>query len=67
MNRIEDDPSPGDVLEIRISVKMDRQSAEAVQLEARRLLERQGLRIRAVAVTRAAAVDDGPRASAESV
>jgi hypothetical protein len=46
---------------------MDRQSAEAVQLEARRLLERQGLRIRAVAVTRAAAVDDGPRASAESV
>ena len=67
MNRVEDDPSPGDVLEIRISVKMDRQSAEAVQLEARRLLERQGLRIRAVAVTRAAAVDDGQRASAESV
>ena len=67
MNRVEDDPSPGDVLEIRISVKMDRQSAEAVQLEARRLLERQGLRIRAVAVTSAAAVDDGPRASAESV
>jgi len=62
-----DEASIEERLEIRIAVEMDRQSAEAVQLEARRLLERQGLRVRAVAVTRAAAVDDGPRASTKGV
>ncbi len=44
-----------DVLEIHISVAMERQAAEVVQLEATRLLAQQGLRVRTVTVTRAAA------------
>jgi hypothetical protein len=59
------------VLEIHISVEMERQAAEAVQLEARRLLEREGLRIKAVTVTRAVTVstegDDFASASAEGL
>jgi hypothetical protein len=47
-------------LEISISVEMDRQAAEAVQLEARRLLERAGLRVTAVTVRR------GPEAGPDS-
>ena len=41
------------VLEIQISVEMDREEAESVQLEAARLLAQLGLTVRAVAVTRA--------------
>jgi hypothetical protein len=48
---------PG-ALEISISVEMDRQAAEAVQLEARRLLEQAGLRVVVVKVRRE--VDAGP-------
>jgi hypothetical protein len=44
-----------DVLEIRISVAMERQAAEVVQLEATRLLAQQGLRVGTVTVTRASA------------
>jgi len=58
-------------LEIHISVEMERQAAEAVQLEARRLLEREGLRIKAVTVTRAVTAstegDDFASASAEGL
>lgn len=48
------------VLEIQISVEMDREAAEMVQLEATRLLAQQGLKVRAVTVTRApASATDG--------
>ena len=43
------------VLEIQISVEMDREAAESVQLEAARLLAQLGLTVRAVTVTRASA------------
>jgi hypothetical protein len=43
------------VLEIQISVEMDREAAESVQLEAARLLTQLGLKVRAVKVTRASA------------
>jgi hypothetical protein len=46
-----------EVLEIQISVEMDRPAAEAVQLEATRLLAQHGLRVRSVSVRRAAAAD----------
>jgi hypothetical protein len=43
------------VLEIHISVAMERQAAEVVQLEATRLLAQHGLQVRTVTVTRASA------------
>ena len=55
---VNDDPE----FVIEISAPVDRQTAEALQLEATRLLERHGLRIRSVAVTasgEAAAADPG--------
>lgn len=59
----------GHVLEICISVDMERQEAEAVQLEARRLLEQEGLRVTTITVTRAMMAategDDLGSASAE--
>jgi hypothetical protein len=42
-----------DVLEISISAAVDRQTAEGLQLEAIHLLERHGLRVKSVRVTRA--------------
>jgi hypothetical protein len=50
-----DDRPDEDVLEIQISVAMEREAAELVQLEATRLLAQQGLKVRAVTVTRAPA------------
>ena len=47
-----------EVLEIQISAEMDRPAAEAVQLEATRLLAQHGFRIRSVTLRRAAAADD---------
>lgn len=42
-------------LAIEISVAVDRQAAEVLQLEATRLLEQHGFRVRTVTVTRASA------------
>jgi hypothetical protein len=50
-----DDTRDEGVLEIQISVEMEREAAEMVQLEAVRLLAQQGLRVKAVTVTRPAA------------
>jgi hypothetical protein len=50
-----DDRHDERVLEIQISVEMDREAAESVQLEAARLLAQLGLTVRSVAVTRASA------------
>jgi len=50
-----DDSRDEGVLEIQISVEMEREAAEMVQLEAVRLLTQQGLRVKAVTVTRASA------------
>jgi len=49
----DDDRRDESVLEIQISVEMDREGAESVQLEAARLLAQLGLTVRTVAVTRA--------------
>jgi len=49
----EDQSLEDDVLEISISAAVDRQTAEGLQLEAIRLLEQHGLRVRSVMVTRA--------------
>jgi len=51
----DDDRHDECMLEIQISVEMDREAAESVQLEAARLLAQLGLTVRAVAVTRASA------------
>lgn len=50
-----DDRRDEGVLEIHISVAMERQAAEVLQLEATRLLAQHGLRVRTVTVTRASA------------
>ncbi len=50
-----DDSRDEGVLEIHISVAMERQAAEMVQLEATRLLAQHGLRVRTVTVARASA------------
>jgi len=49
----DNDNTEEDVLEITISAAVDRQTAEGLQLEALRLLEQHGLRVRSVMVTRA--------------
>ena len=54
-----DDRHDERVLEIQISVEMEREAAEMVQLEAVRLLTQQGLRVKAVTVTRASASETG--------
>ena len=53
----DDDRRDESVLEIQISVEMDREGAESVQLEAAHLLAKLGLTVRSVAVTRASASD----------
>jgi len=50
-----DDSRDEGVLEIHISVAMERQAAEVLQLEATRLLAQHGLRVRTVTVTRTSA------------
>jgi len=53
----DDDRRDESVLEIQISVEMDREGAESVQLEAAHVLAKLGLTVRSVAVTRASASD----------
>ncbi len=53
MSANDDQSLEDDVLEISISAAADRQTAEGLQLEAIRLLEQHGLRVRSVMVTRA--------------